>query len=197
MIAHKVIKHFPIKREPSSSPVAAGRNMWINHFPIMGKPKPSVMNKINDRTFVSSHSLLLRMEEVALELTLGASPFRVSLSLESSDDGVVKWDLSSEARSVALKIYNTNKGHSAVSEKNIPIFRSNAGDVLYGQFAVQHFTGDLSSLIVQFTLLSNKPINGEPTGAGQLATMLADKEHANVQPARQPPKDDSPSGQNG
>lgn len=33
MVAHKVIKHFPIKHDPSSSPVAQGRDCWIRTFP--------------------------------------------------------------------------------------------------------------------------------------------------------------------
>jgi len=35
LIAHKVIKHFPQKRDISESPVAAGRNRWIDHFPFI------------------------------------------------------------------------------------------------------------------------------------------------------------------
>ena len=36
MVAHKVIKHFPIKHDPSSSPVAQGRDCWIRTFPFKG-----------------------------------------------------------------------------------------------------------------------------------------------------------------
>lgn len=33
IIAHKIIKHFQVKYDPSLSPVAKGRDLWINTFP--------------------------------------------------------------------------------------------------------------------------------------------------------------------
>lgn len=38
IVAHKIIKHFQIKHDPSSSPVAKGRDLWINTFPF-NRPK--------------------------------------------------------------------------------------------------------------------------------------------------------------
>jgi hypothetical protein len=35
LIAHGVIKHFPQNRDISESPVAGGRNRWIDHFPFI------------------------------------------------------------------------------------------------------------------------------------------------------------------
>jgi hypothetical protein len=37
LVAHKIIQHFPQKNDPSSSPVAMGRNRWVSKFPFPKK----------------------------------------------------------------------------------------------------------------------------------------------------------------
>jgi len=155
--AHKLISHFPIKNDHSSSPVAAGRNMWIKHFPHIRTKLDSVMKKIDDRTLLGTHCMLLREDEIAsIDLSLGATLFKVNFVIESSDDGVVKWDLSNEEQSVTLRVCNTRIGAAAVSEKDIPIVKSNSVDIIHGQFAIQHFAGALSSVTMQFTLSKHR-----------------------------------------
>lgn len=155
--AHKLISHFPIKNDHSSSPVAAGRNMWIKHFPHIRPKLTSVMKTINDRTLLATHCMLLRENEVAsIDLSLGATLFKLNFVLESSEDGVIKWDLSNEDQLVTLRVCNTRVGVAAASEKDIPIVKSNSGDIIHGQFAIQHFSGDLSSVTMQFTLSKHR-----------------------------------------
>jgi hypothetical protein len=101
--------------------------------------------------------MLLRENEVAsIDLSLGATLFKVHFVLESSADGVVKWDLSNKGQLVTLRVCNTRIGAAAASEKDIPIVKSNSGDIIHGQFAIQHLSGDLSSVTMQFTLSKNK-----------------------------------------
>lgn len=38
LVAHRVIQHFPVKHDKSSSPVAQGRDLWIQTFPF-NRPK--------------------------------------------------------------------------------------------------------------------------------------------------------------